>query len=262
MASLPPPPSVVIPGSTTILGLPVHPIDLEGVVRLGVQAIADGTRLRIAVTNANKCYLAARDPELRAYLQAAELVVPETAVVWGARVLGRRGIEPVWGIVLAGRLLAEADRRGWSVYLVGARAEVVERAAAAVRARFPGLRLAGHHHGYLDDPGTRASVVAELARARPDLVLVGMGSPVQERFLSALPPEAAPRISIGVGGTFDVLAGVRESAPTWIRGTGLEWLWRSAQDPRLLARYLVVNPWFVGAVLRERLLGPPGSTRA
>ena len=257
MASLPPAAHVTIPGSTTILGLPVHPIDLEGVARLAARAIAERSRLRIAVTNANKCYLAARDPELRAFLETADLVVPETAVVWGARVLGRRGVEPVWGIVLAGRLLAEANEHGWSVYLVGGRAEIVEQAAAAVRARFPRIRLAGHHHGYLSDPEIRAALVADLARARPDVLLAGMGSPLQERFIAGLPPEAAPHVSVGVGGTLDVLAGVREGAPAWIRGTGLEWIWRSAQDPRLLARYLVVNPWFVGAVLRERLLGPP-----
>jgi N-acetylglucosaminyldiphosphoundecaprenol N-acetyl-beta-D-mannosaminyltransferase len=260
MASLPTTSPLVIPGSTTVLGLPVHPIDLARAVQIGVRAVAEGRRLRIAVTNANKCYLAARDPELRAFLEGADLVVPETAVVWGARVLGREGVAPVWGVVLAGELLAQADRLGWSVYLVGARAEICERAAAVVRSRFPGVRLAGHHHGYLSDPATRAAVVGDLVRARPDLLLVGMGSPVQERFLAALPDDAAPRISIGVGGTFDVLAGVREAAPTWIRGTGFEWLWRSAQDPRKLARYLVVNPWFVGAVLRERLLGPPGES--
>ena len=251
--------SSIIPGSTTVLGLPVHPIDLDGVVALATQAVADGRRLRIAVTNANKCYLAARDRALRSFLESAELVVPETAVVWGARVLGRRGVEPVWGVVLAERLLEEADRRGWSVYMVGARAEVAESAAAAVRARFPGLKLR-HHHGYLSDGGTRSRMIADLVRTAPDLLLVGMGSPLQERFLADLPLAAAPRISIGVGGTFDVLAGVRGPAPTWIRGSGFEWLWRSAQNPRLLARYLVVNPWFVGAVLRERLLGPPANS--
>jgi N-acetylglucosaminyldiphosphoundecaprenol N-acetyl-beta-D-mannosaminyltransferase len=257
MASLPSTSSLVIPGSTTVLGLPVHQVDLDGVVQLAARCVAEGRRLRIAVTNANKCYLAARDPALKAFLENADLVVPETAVVWGARVLGRQGIAPVWGVTLAGRLLVEAERLGWSVYLVGARAEVCERAAAAIRARFPGLGTIGHHHGYLTDAAVRAGVIASLEEARPDLLLVGMGSPLQERFLDGLPAAAAPGVSIGVGGALDVFAGVREEAPSWIRGSGFEWLWRSAQDPRLLARYLVVNPWFVGAVLRERLLGPP-----
>jgi N-acetylglucosaminyldiphosphoundecaprenol N-acetyl-beta-D-mannosaminyltransferase len=246
-----------LPESTRILGLPVHPVDLDGVVELAVRAVAEQRRLRIAVTNANKCWLAARDPELRRFLEQADLVVPETAVVWGARVLRRSGVAPVWGVALAARLLRQADLLGWSGFMLGARAHVSERAAAGVQARFPGLRLVGHHHGYLSDPAVRAKVVRALEDARPDVLLVGMGSPLQERFLAGLPEGAAPHVSIGVGGTFDVLAGLREEAPGWIRGTGFEWLWRSAQDPRLLRRYLVVNPWFVGAVLRERLLGPP-----
>jgi N-acetylglucosaminyldiphosphoundecaprenol N-acetyl-beta-D-mannosaminyltransferase len=237
----------------------VHAVDGAEVLALAERAIPDGRRLRIAVTNANKCFLAARDAELRAFLEAAELVVPETAVVWGARVLGKRGVRPVWGVVLAGQLLALAHLRGWTVYLLGARTEVCEAAAAAVRSRHPGIRLVGHHHGYLGDPTECRRVVAELERARPQLLLVGMGSPLQERFLAALPDAAAPGVSLGVGGTFDVLAGLREQAPAWVRGSGFEWLWRSAQDPRLLARYAVVNPWFVAAVLKERLLGS-GST--
>lgn len=240
-----------------VLGLPVHPIDLEGVEQLAVGAVAQGRRLRIAVTNANKCFLARRDPALRAFLEEAELVVPETAVVWGARMLGRQGVEAVWGVVLAARLLAQADRHGWSVFLLGARAEICDLAAARVASRFPGLRLVGHHHGYLGEDSVHAGVVSALRDARPDLLLVAMGSPLQERFLASLPSGAAPRVSLGVGGTFDVLAGLREEAPAWIRGTGFEWVWRSAQDPRLLSRYLVVNPWFVASVLRERVFGRP-----
>jgi N-acetylglucosaminyldiphosphoundecaprenol N-acetyl-beta-D-mannosaminyltransferase len=244
-----------LPRATRVLGLPVHPVDLEDVEALAVRAVAEGRRLRIAVTNANKCFLARRDPALRAFLEEAELVGPETAVVWGARMLGRTGVEPVWGVVLAARLLAQADRLGWSVYLLGASAEVSELAAARVAARFPGLRLVGHHHGYLGQDLVRAGVVKALAETRPDLLLVAMGSPLQERFLGSLPASAAPRVSLGVGGTFDVIAGLRREAPSWIRGTGFEWLWRSAQDPRLLSRYLVVNPWFVAAVLREKVMG-------
>jgi N-acetylglucosaminyldiphosphoundecaprenol N-acetyl-beta-D-mannosaminyltransferase len=245
-----------LPRRTRVLGLPVHPIDAAGVLDLAERAVREGRRLRIAVTNANKCYLALRDPGLRAFLEQAELVVPETAVVWGARVLGRVGVSPVWGVALAAQLLERANHGGWSVFLLGAKPEVSERAAARVRERFPGIRAVGNHHGYLADAETRAAVVRTLEAERPQLLLVGMGSPLQEHLLASLSERAAPGVSLGVGGTFDVLAGLREEAPTWIRGSGFEWLWRSAQDPRLLARYAVVNPWFVGAVLRERLLGP------
>jgi N-acetylglucosaminyldiphosphoundecaprenol N-acetyl-beta-D-mannosaminyltransferase len=247
---------------TRVLGLPVNAVDVGTVLALAERAVAEERRLRIAITNANKCYLARRDPDLRAFLEVAELVVPETAVVWGARVLGRSGVNPVWGVALAGALLTLADRRGWRVFLLGARAEVCARAAERIRARFPGARLVGHHHGYLTDERAKASVVRALESARPQLLLVGMGSPLQERFLASLPDGAAPGVSVGVGGSFDVLSGDRREAPGWIRGSGFEWAWRSAQDPRLLARYLVVNPWFVAAVLRERMLGRGMARRA
>lgn len=246
------------PTRTRVAGSPVDAVDLEEVLARCEHALAEGRRLRIAVTNANKCWLAARDPELRAFLDAAELVVPETAVVWGARVLGRPGVRPVWGVALTAELLGRADRHGWSVFLLGARAEVCARAAAAVADRFPGARLVGHHHGYLGEPAVREGAVRALAETRPQLLLLAMGSPLQERFLASLPDEAAPGIALGVGGTFDVLAGLREEAPAWVRGSGFEWLWRSAQDPRLLRRYAVVNPWFVAAVLRERLAAGSG----
>src|SRR5687767_984583 len=113
-----------MPRRTRVLGLPVHAIDAPGVLDLAERAVADGRRLRIAVTNANKCFLAMRDPELRAFLEQAELVVPETAVVWGARVLGRPGVRPVWGVALASQLLERANRCGWSVHLLGGRPEV------------------------------------------------------------------------------------------------------------------------------------------
>jgi len=182
-------------------------------------------------------------------------------VVWGARVLGRPGVSPVWGVALAAQLLERADREGWSVYLLGARSDVNAQAAEAVRTRFPGACVVGNHHGYLADPSVQDAVVRELEQRSPDLLLVGMGSPLQERMLARLSPTASPGVSLGVGGTFDVLAGLRQEAPRWVRGTGFEWLWRSAQDPRLFSRYMRVNPWFVASVLRERLTGSDGGAR-
>ncbi len=242
-----------------MLGLPVHAVDLDGAVAIIRHAVAERRRTRVAVTNANKCWLAGTDPHVRCFLEEAELVVAETAVVWAARVLGRPDVGAAWGVALMVRLLEEADAAGWSVYLLGATEAVNEAAARVTAERHPGLRLAGRHHGYLDD-GARQRVQAELAERRPDLLFVAMGSPLQERFIAGLPDGGGPTVAMGVGGSFDVLAGLRREAPGWIRGTGFEWLYRALQDPSLLKRYAVVNPWFVGRVLAERVTGrvPPG----
>ncbi len=234
-----------------ILGLPVDAITMEGTVAEVAAAIADGRRCRVLVTNANKAWLASREPRLRQALEAAELVVPEFATVWAAGVLGRGGIVQVGGITLMKRLLPEAVGRGWSCYFLGARAAVVGAMVARLRAELPDLPVAGWHHGYLDD-GSAAHLQGELRRLCPDLLFVAMGSPLQEYFIDALPADAV-KVAVGVGGSFDVLAGLKNDAPPWLRGSGFEWVYRLAQDPRRLwRRYLVTNPWFVARVLRER----------
>ncbi|MEQ9398216.1 MAG: WecB/TagA/CpsF family glycosyltransferase [Longimicrobiales bacterium] len=241
-----------LPDRVRILGTPVSRTDLDGAVDLAVHAVDTGRVLRIGVVNHNKCWLARRDPSLRAFLEEAELVVAESSVEWAARLLGFDGVGAAWGVALMARLLERADAGGWSVYFLGAEASVTDRLVHRVRANHPGLVVAGWHHGYLSDQDA-ARVREELASVRPDLLLVAMGSPRQERFLASVGRDGGPRVSLGVGGSFDVHAGRKADAPGWIRGSGFEWLYRALLSPRLFRRYAVVIPWFVGAVVRERL---------
>ena len=247
-------PPRIRPSRSHVLGLPVSAVDLEGAVCAAAEAVRTNARCRIAVVNANKYWLALRDPALRSFLEEADLVVAESSVVWAARVLGREGVRPAWGVALMERLLARGSEEGWSLYLLGAAEAVVQALAERVAERYPGINLAGMHHGYLDE-ATTARVRVDLATSQPDLLLVGMGSPRQEHFIASLDGSEAPRITLGVGGSFDVHAGLKPDAPPWVRGSGLEWAYRSLLNPRLLRRYLVQNPWFVGAVVRERLTG-------
>ena len=245
---------LALPTKVRVLGLPVSATDLQGVERLATEAVARGEALRVVVTNHNKCWLAFRDPVLRACLEDADVVAAETSVVWAARTLGLQGVEPAWGVALMERFLDRASEGGWRVFLLGAREEVNAALAARCRDRWPGVRVVGRHHGYLD-PDAETRVLDQVTSLAPDLLLVAMGSPLQERFLSRLPTGGGPRVRLGVGGSFDVHAGLKRDAPAWVRGSGVEWLWRSLQDPRLLRRYAVVNPWFVSAVVRERITG-------
>lgn len=237
-----------------IAGVPVDAVTMdEAVERVDGAAAGDGA-YRVVVTNANKAWQAARDPGLRQVLESSELVVPEWAMAWAARRLGIDGVHHVGGITLMERLLEVAEARGRTVYLLGAAPEVVEALARRLGRERPGLRVVGWHHGYLDGDAWEA-VVADVERLRPDLLFVAMGSPLQELRIAELSRRVPTlRVAMGVGGSFDVLAGRKKDAPAWARGRGLEWLYRLAQDPaRLWRRYLVTNTWFVATVIRERL---------
>lgn len=233
-----------------MLGLPVDRLTMDGAVARVAAGIASGRLHRVMVTNANKAWLAHRDEALRDLMESADLVVAEYATAWAARRTGIIGVEHVGGLTLMMRLLAEAPMRDWSVYLLGAEAAVVEALAAQLRARAPRLRIVGAHHGYLDG-ATEEAVRADLRAERPDLLFVAMGSPRQEQFIGRL-EDGMAGVAIGVGGSFDVLAGRKKDAPAWMRGRGLEWLYRLRQDPRRLwRRYMVTNVWFVVRVAQE-----------
>lgn len=229
-------------------------VTLAGAEERAAAAVVEGVPFRIAVTNHNKCFLAVRDPALRAFLEEADLVLAESSASWGARVLGTRGVGPGWGSVLMERLLERADREGWSVFLLGARPEVLSRLVGRLERDLPGVRIVGARDGYFG-PGDEEELRNRIREANPDLLFVGMGSPRQERFIRALGRDPSVRVALGVGGSFDVHSETIRDAPAWIRGSGFEWLWRSLWSPRLLRRYAVVIPWFVGWVLLERLFG-------
>jgi N-acetylglucosaminyldiphosphoundecaprenol N-acetyl-beta-D-mannosaminyltransferase len=118
---------------------------------------------------------------------------------------------------------------------------------------FPGWVQAGYHHGYLNDETTTAAAIEQINAAGPDVLLVGMGNPIQEQWIGQHLPRLKVPVCMGIGGLFDFWAGTVSRAPAWLRRLGHEWIWRLCQQPRLKARrYLVGNPLFLARVARER----------
>ena len=173
----------------------------------------------------------------------------EQSVVWAGRLLGVRFPERVTGIDLMERLLAEAQTRGLGVYFLGAKPDIVQRFVEVCRERYPRLEVAGWRDGYFDDPTAVADQV-RVSGAR--LLFVGISSPGKERFVDAMRDRLGPLLTVGVGGSFDVWAGVTSRAPQWMQRSGLEWLYRLVQEPRRMwRRYLVGNVRFLGIVASE-----------
>jgi N-acetylglucosaminyldiphosphoundecaprenol N-acetyl-beta-D-mannosaminyltransferase len=235
------------------LGYRVASLTMEEAVEWVGQSACEPFLHHIAVLNANKMWIADRDQALRQILCKAELVIPEFAIVWGCRVMGTPLRGHIGGVMLLKALLPQLESDGVSVYFFGAREDVVKLMVERLRLQYPGLRVAGARSGYFSAHESD-EIANEINESGAQVLFVAMGSPRQEQWIESQRHRLQVRIAMGVGGSFDVLAGVKKDAPSWVRHGG-EWLYRLAQDPRALwKRYLTTNPWFVAQVLRERLL--------
>jgi N-acetylglucosaminyldiphosphoundecaprenol N-acetyl-beta-D-mannosaminyltransferase len=201
-----------------------------------------------------------RDPDLRAAVAGCDLVLADgQSVVWASRLLRTPLPERVAGIDLFLRLLAEAEQRGLTVYLLGARPDVLRRTVAELKRRFPRLRIVGSRDGYYAE--AEAPAVADaIAASGADLLFLGMTSPRKERFVADYGRRTGASVVHGVGGSFDVVAGVVRRAPVAWQRAGCEWLYRALQEPRRLGgRYLTTNAVFAALGLRD-LVRRPGAT--
>jgi len=192
---------------------------------------------------------AQHDEEFRELVNGADLVVADGAgLLWAARRCGLSLPERVAGIDLVSRLAETLAGSDGSFFLLGAAPGVAEEAAQTLRHRFPGLRIAGVQDGYFRDD---ESVVQAVALSGADVLLTGLGSPRQERWMRQHQDRLGLGVGIGVGGSFDVLSGRKTRAPGWMIRLHLEWLFRLLCEPSRLLRMMAL-PRFMGRVLGSR----------
>jgi len=235
-----------------LFGVPLDALTLGETVQLCMGAVQNGELLEVGVVNAAKIVKLRRDTDLRDAVLGCDLIVADgQSVVWASRVLRRPLPERVAGIDLFQRLLYMAEQQDRSVYFLGARAEVLERMVERIRVQHPGLRIAGSRHGYYG-PDEAPAIADAIKGSGADLLFLGMTSPKKEVFVATYGARTGARVVHGVGGSFDVLAGVVKRAPRVWQRTGFEWLYRALQEPRRLGgRYLTTNIAFVALVARE-----------
>ena len=227
-----------------------------------IERLVDSRRGGAVFTpNVDHLVTAESDAALReAYATADLALVDGMPVVWASRLLGTPLPERISGADLTPILLERAAHRGLRVYLFGALPGVADKAAERLRDR--GIVVAGTASpvvGLTAQPD-EDEIVAQISAARPDLVLVALGSPKQELFIHRNARQLAPAVCIGVGATLDFLAGTVRRAPRWMSRAGLEWLFRLIQEPRRLARrYLWNDPRF--AFIVWKTLQAPRATR-
>jgi N-acetylglucosaminyldiphosphoundecaprenol N-acetyl-beta-D-mannosaminyltransferase len=215
---------------------------------------AGGPPKRVMYANAHVLNESSRSPALRGALESADLVYCDG---YGVRLAAKALDAPVphrmTGADWIWALSALCEQAGRSVYLLGSEPGIAARAAARLEQTFPGLRLAGSHHGYFT-PGSPHDdrVIEHINACRPDILLVGMGTPKQELWVQHNAERLDVDVLWTVGALFDVVSGKVPRAPGWLADNGLEWIFRLAIEPgRMWRRYLLGNPVFVHRVMTQ-----------
>lgn len=241
-----------------ILGVWVDRLDVPTTLSRIEGFIAEGGPHLIVTLDAGGVLRAREDDEFARIVANAALVTPDGAgVVLAARLLDEPFHHRVSGCDLVYHICEMAAAKGHSVFLFGARPGVADEAAARLAARYPGLRVAGTAHGYFDR-AREDELVASIAAARPDVLFVAMGLPAQEKWIARHAEKLDVPVCIGVGGSFDVIAGRVQRAPEWMRKCWAEFLWRIGHDPKRIGRLVAIARFFwrfvleAPAALRER----------
>lgn len=208
----------------------------------------------VITLNPELLYRAQRERHLLDMVNRADLVTADGAgIVWASRIAGQPVPERVAGIDLMMRLLQSAAGRGWRVFFLGSSPGVAASAANRAVELFPGLQVAGSYHGYFPQEQSH-EVVKLIADSSPQLLLVALGAPLQEKWIEGNLSSLGNIAAVGVGGSFDVLSGNVRRAPRWMVKMNLEWLGRLLLEPRRWKRMLVL-PKFMLLVLVKYIIG-------
>lgn len=236
----------------------VHACFFDEIVEAILRTAALGEEPKYVVTpNAQHIVLLAKDEYLRRIYSEAAFVLPDGAsLLLAARILGRRIPERVAGVDMFQALCRRAAPEGLRVFLLGGSPHSAEKAAAKLRGQYRELIVCGTWcppRGFDKDPGQQRDIEARIRAARPHLLFVAFGAPKQEYWIYEHARQLGVPITMGIGGSFEMVAGVIRRAPVWLQRTGFEWLYRLLQEPRRLwKRYLTSMIEFAQVVMRQR----------
>lgn len=239
-------------GRIELMGCLIDNLSMEETLQSVEGFIQSGQPHQHGVVNVDKLVKASRDPELRRIINGCALISADgMPVVWASRLLGKGLKERVTGVDLFESLMRRAAEKGWRVFLLGAREDVVSGIKPLYEKKYPGLIVAGYRNGYWA-PEEEPAVVEQIKAARADLLFVAISSPKKEQFLGRYQAELKIPFAMGVGGTFDVATGKIRRAPAWMQKSGLEWFYRFLQEPRrMFRRYFIDDMAFFWLLLKE-----------
>jgi len=233
-----------------LFGVSMHAWTMEETVCTIRKRLEGGLFTQQVVVSAGKLVNMQSDPALAESVLSCDIInIDGAGVVVTGRMLGLNIPERVTGTDLFLHLLAMAEQYHHSVYLLGAEDEIIEEAVCRIRRDYPQLEIVGYHHGYFWD--NEEAVVQDISASGAEMLFVGISSPEKENFIHKWNTEFGVCFVMGVGGTFDVVAGKVKRAPMWMQDYAMEWLHRVIQEPRRLwKRYLISNSKFLWMILK------------
>jgi N-acetylglucosaminyldiphosphoundecaprenol N-acetyl-beta-D-mannosaminyltransferase len=241
--------------SCSILGVRLNPVSSSQLQTYIEQVIQSRRKALVLHANIHCINLCHKFPWMKDFINQAHLVYCDgDGVRWGARMLGINPPPKITGDRWIWQLAELSEQRGYRLYFIGGKPGVAGEAAEAIRQRFSHLQIVGTHHGYFEKAGNENDlVIAQINQAQPDIVVVGFGMPVQERWVRDNWQNIDANILWTAGAVLDYASGRAKRAPAWMIRLNLEWLFRWIQEPRrLCVRYLWGNPCFMIRVLTQR----------
>ena len=247
----------------TLFGIELARVPYEKAIGIVDRCVRDvgSTCATIFFVNTHTLNLSIENREYRRILNASDYVFGDgTGVRWASRLLaGQQRAANINGTDLVPEYLRRRSRANYSCFLLGATSEELRAAAAYVERTFSGWRVVDWHHGYLETDEMNAEVVDRINRARPEILLVGMGNPLQEQWIHANRDRLAVPLVIGVGGLFSYWSGNLKRSPLWLRRIGMEWISILVRQPHKWKRYLLGNAKFLFNIAKEYLHAKSGN---
>lgn len=237
-----------------LMGYYLDALTLDETVNAIEYCIDSKIKCQHGVLNAGKVVLAEKDHELKRILNECDILSADgMSIVWISKLFKMPLPERVTGIDLMERLIELSSKKAYRVYFFGAREEVVKKTVEAYKNMYPELIVAGYKNGYFSEDNN-SDIVQEINRVKPDILFLGFSSPKKEYWINNNKDKLSLPFYMGVGGSFDIIAGYKKRAPVWMQKCGLEWLFRFIQEPgRMWKRYIIGNIKFLFIVLKYKI---------
>ncbi len=244
-----------------LFGVPINRINCQQAIELLDKFVSQKKSCFVVTPDTLAILRARKDKKYLNITKKANLVTPDGAgILWAAATLDNPLIERITGIDLINNICQSAVEKGYRFYLLGSKEGVIEKTATCLKNKYPGINIVGYHHGYFNQGETEAKqgeksekeIIRDIKQKKPDFLLVGLGVPKQELWISKYKDELGVPVCIGIGGSFDVLSGKIPRAPLWMQNHGMEWIFRLIKEPKRVKRVIAL-PYFMWLIILGKI---------